>query len=67
MGEQICRALPLWFTVTGCDTVSMFAGRGKKPLGMFGRVIPMQQKRLWGNVIPLIYTENYDSIIKNIC
>ena len=28
--EEICRALPFWFTVTGCDTVSMFAGRGKK-------------------------------------
>ena len=28
--EEICRALPFWFAVTGCDTVSMFAGRGKK-------------------------------------
>ena len=28
--EEICRALPFWFTVTGCGTVSMFAGRGKK-------------------------------------
>ena len=29
LGEEVCRALPLWFTFTGCDTVSMFAGRGK--------------------------------------
>ena len=28
--EEVCRALPFWFSVTGCDTVSMFAGRGKK-------------------------------------
>jgi len=28
--EEICRALPFWFALTGCDTVSMFAGRGKK-------------------------------------
>ena len=27
--EEICRALPFWFTLTGCDSVSMFAGRGK--------------------------------------
>ena len=26
----ICKAIPFWFAMTGCDTVSMFAGRGKK-------------------------------------
>ena len=30
LGEEICRALPFWYAITGCDTVSMFAGRGKK-------------------------------------
>ena len=30
LGEETCRALPFWFTITGCDTVSMFSGRGKK-------------------------------------
>ena len=30
MKEEVCRALPFWFAVTGCDTVSKFAGRGKK-------------------------------------
>ena len=30
LGESICRALPFWFTFTGCDTVSSFSGRGKK-------------------------------------
>ena len=30
LGEEICRALPLWYALTGCDTVSSFAGRGKK-------------------------------------
>ena len=24
--EEVCRALPFWFTVTGCDKVSMLAG-----------------------------------------
>ena len=28
--EEVCRALPFWFTLTGCDTTSMFSGRGKK-------------------------------------
>ena len=28
--EEVCRALPFWFTLTECDTVSMFAGRGKR-------------------------------------
>jgi hypothetical protein len=30
LNEDVCKALPFWFTFTGCDTVSMFAGRGKK-------------------------------------
>ena len=30
LGEQTCRAIPFWYSMTGCDTVSMFAGRGKK-------------------------------------
>jgi hypothetical protein len=30
LGEETCSAIPFWFSVTGCDTVSMFAGRGKK-------------------------------------
>ncbi len=28
--DEICKALPFWFSITGCDTVSMSAGRGKK-------------------------------------
>ena len=28
--EEVCRILPFWFVVTGCDTVSMFAGWGNK-------------------------------------
>ena len=30
LSEEICRALPFWFAMAGCGTVSMFAGRGKK-------------------------------------
>ena len=30
LGEEICRALPFWYVITGCDTVSAFSGRGKK-------------------------------------
>ena len=30
LGEEICMALPFWYAFTGCDTVSQFAGRGKK-------------------------------------
>ena len=30
LGERTCQAIPFWYSVTGCDTVSMFAGRGKK-------------------------------------
>ena len=29
-GEEICRALPFWYTITGCDTVSAFSDRDKK-------------------------------------
>ena len=30
LGEETCRALPFWYAFTGCDTVSAFAGKGKK-------------------------------------
>ena len=30
LGEETCMALPFWHALTGCDTVSHFAGRGKK-------------------------------------
>ena len=28
--EEICCALPFWFAASGCNTVSAFAGKGKK-------------------------------------
>ena len=28
--EEVCRVLPFWFSITGCGTVFMFAGRGKE-------------------------------------
>lgn len=28
--EEVCRALPFWFAITGCDTAFMFTGRGNK-------------------------------------
>ena len=30
LGEEICRGLPFWYAISGCDTVSTFSGRGKK-------------------------------------
>ena len=30
LSEDVCRALPFWFTFTGYDTVSMFAGKRKR-------------------------------------
>ena len=30
LGESVCKGLRFWFAFTGCDTVSSFAGRGKK-------------------------------------
>ena len=29
LGEPVCLSLPFWFSFTGCDSVSMFAERGK--------------------------------------
>ena len=28
--QELCEALPFWFALTGYDSVSMFAGQGKK-------------------------------------
>ena len=28
LSRSICSALPLWYSITGCDTVSTFSGRG---------------------------------------
>uniref|UniRef100_H3B0T7 Uncharacterized protein n=1 Tax=Latimeria chalumnae TaxID=7897 RepID=H3B0T7_LATCH len=30
LGPEVCLALPFWHAFTGCDTVSSFAGHGKK-------------------------------------
>ena len=30
LGESVCQGLRFWFAFTGCDTVSSFAGRGKR-------------------------------------
>ena len=30
LGENLCRALPFWYALTGCGTVSHFANCGKK-------------------------------------
>ena len=36
LSEEVCKAL-LWFTFTGCDTISMFAGKGKNSLECLGK------------------------------
>ena len=37
LGKEICRALPIWYAITVCDTVSAFGGRGKKTVwGVWG-------------------------------
>ena len=36
--EEICRALPFWYAISGCDTVSTFSGRGKKTAWDVGSV-----------------------------
>ena len=28
--QEMCKALPFWFALTECDSVSMFAGQGIK-------------------------------------
>ena len=30
LGEEECRALPFWYAIIGCDTISLFAGVGNK-------------------------------------
>ena len=34
LGEDKCRVLPFWYTLTGWNTVSSFFGRGKRLHGM---------------------------------
>ena len=38
LGEDKCRVLSFWYTLTGWNTVSSFCGRGKKLHGMRGAV-----------------------------
>ena len=40
LGEETCRALPMSFTLTGCDTVSIFSGHGKKTVWKVWKVFP---------------------------
>ena len=40
LGEETCRALPMWFTLTGSDTLSIFSGCGKKTAWKVWKVFP---------------------------
>ena len=40
LGPKKSRALPMFHAVTGCDTVSSFAGRGKKTAWTIWAVLP---------------------------
>ena len=40
LGDETCRALPMWFTLTGCDRKSIFSGRGKKTAWKVWKVFP---------------------------
>ena len=40
LGEETCRALPMWFALTSCDTVFIFSGRGKKTAWKVWKVFP---------------------------
>ena len=40
LGEETRRVLPMWFTLTGCDTVSIFSGRDKKTAWKVWKVFP---------------------------
>ena len=44
LGEETCRALPMWFALTGCDTVFIFSGRGKKTAWKVWKVFPEDTK-----------------------
>ena len=45
------RRSPIFHAMTGCETVSLFGGRGKKLPGTFGKVFPksLQRSRENGN------------------
>ena len=38
--EETCRALPMWFTLAGCNTISIFSGRGKKTAWKVWKLLP---------------------------
>ena len=40
LGKDICEALVFWYAFTGCDSVSTFAGRGKKTAWSVWRKYP---------------------------
>ena len=41
LGPERCKALPMFHAITGCDTVSSFAGRGEKLHGKYGKYVRM--------------------------
>ena len=46
LGEETCRALLFWHALTGCDTVSHFAGHGKKTAWATWAIFPEVMKPL---------------------
>ena len=46
LGKEKCDALPFWYALTGCDTVSQFAGHGKKTAWSTWNSFPESFKQL---------------------
>ena len=48
LGEVVCESLSFWHPLTGCDTVSLFAGKGKGQRGKLGTVFQSLHHTLLG-------------------
>ena len=46
MDPMVIKTLPVFHAFTGCDTVSVFGGRGKRQFGSHGKCFLMQAKLL---------------------
>ena len=64
MDPRICANLPMFHAFTGCDTVSVFCGRGKKTAWNTWKVYPEVSKAF--EEFPLIQTETSDMAMKTL-
>lgn len=67
LGKKLCKGLPAFHALTGCDTTSAIAGVGKKKPGRFYDVVKHTKKLLMVGLSPTLNDACRVKCEKSLC